>query len=76
MKNMLSTEIEQWGFLDEFTDAFKSNSEAVFIIIITWFGLMIILQKFLHIRVTPWIALMCLILSFLLGFWYINAFLI
>lgn len=68
--------VEQFDSLDDFYQAFKEHPEAIFIVIITWFVLIFLLSRFLDIRITPWIALMCLILAFFVGLWYISTYLV
>ena len=69
-----STTVEQLKSLDDFYQSFKEHPEAVFIVILAWLILMFILIKVLDVRITPWIALMCLILAFFIGLWYISTY--
>ena len=64
--------VEQWELFEDFTKSFKENPGAIFIVIVVWFALMVFLI-YLSIRVTPWFGVMCLLLAFGVGYWYISS---
>lgn len=57
--------------LNEIVQLFISHPESIFIIIISWFLIILILDKLLDVHITPWWGLFSLLLAIGVGVFYI-----